>query len=660
MNCTIEKWTASLSNGGSFNQSAKENDLILWPGLHWDQEENRLEKRRIETVTDGDFTTGKVLLKFKDIPFQETMHFAETDALKLFIRPQQKPDAILAYYMFNDWWTRPAFCDSFTQIPDRTNLVVLKSGESYTAFLALPGTDFKARFIGSSDDEQLAVALSSYRSGYIKIEEDFFLSVTDADPYRCLERLMKEAARRAGIAIRSEKPYPEMFNQIGWCSWDAFYQDITEDKVVDKMKEIQEKKIPFGWILLDDGWLDQKDFRLRKMSADPEKFPGNLLSAVEKIKEMTDAKKVGVWHAFSGYWSGTEENSELFDQQKANLMQTVQGKWIPVPDRKKAYAFFADWYQYLAKQGIDFVKVDSQSTMLTHYKGNTAIGKTGIELHNALDHAAADYMNGNLINCMGMGVENVLARPFSALSRNSDDFFPMRENGFEEHLLQNAYNSLYHTVLYHGDWDMFWSSHPDAEKHAVIRALSGGPIYVSDKIGESNPEILSHLCYKDGTILRADNPAVPTKDCLFLDPAKSGYLKIKNECNGVYYLAVFNYSEKSVEVPYQLGDVVDCKDASDQKYAVYGRCGETFETIDISVKRICKLDVKGYELYMIAPIQKGCAVFGLKDKYLASHALKEVNYGKDSVDIRLKEGGELLIYNEDSSIQVTVNKTVFE
>ena len=435
------------------------------------------------------------------------------------------------------------------------------------------------------------------------------------------------------------------------------------------MREIQEKKIPFGWVLLDDGWLDQKDFRLRKMSADPVKFPGNLRLAVDQIKDMTDAKKVGVWHAFSGYWSGVEEGSELFELQKDHLMQTAQGKWIPIPDRTKAYSFFADWYQYLSEQGIDFVKVDSQSTMLTHYKGNTAIGKAGIELHDALDRAAADYMNGNLINCMGMGVENVLARPFSALSRNSDDFFPMRENGFEEHLLQNAYNSLYHTILYHGDWDMFWSSHPDASKHAVIRALSGGPIYVSDKIGESNPEILSKLCYSNGTILRAKNPAVPTKDCLFADPAKTGYLKIKNECNGVYYLAIFNYSDQEISVPYELSDVLDLAKktsseqlctVSGQKYAVYGCCSDTYETADPFEKKNCTLPAKGYELFLIAPMQQGTAVFGLADKYLASHPLKGIHYRENCVDVEMTTEGKLLIYTENPELEVKINGKKYE
>ena len=47
-------------------------------------------------------------------------------------------------------------------------------------------------------------------------------------------------------------------------------------------------------------------------------------------------------------------------------------------------------------------------------------------------------MDGAIINCMGMAMENVLARPVSAISRNSDDFVPGKEEGFSEHLCKDG------------------------------------------------------------------------------------------------------------------------------------------------------------------------------------------------------------------------------
>ena len=67
------------------------------------------------------------------------------------------------------------------------------------------------------------------------------------------------------------------------------------------------------------------------------------------------------------------------------------------------------------------------------------------------------------------------------------------------------------------DWDMFHSKHPAALLHASARVLSGGPIYVSDKPGQHNFDLLRRLILPDGSILRPLLPGRPTADCLFLD-----------------------------------------------------------------------------------------------------------------------------------------------
>ncbi|KAM7268843.1 hypothetical protein ACFE04_011009 [Oxalis oulophora] len=57
-----------------------------------------------------------------------------------------------------------------------------------------------------------------------------------------------------------------------------------------------------------------------------------------------------------------------------------------------------------------------------------------------------------------------------------------------------------------------------AEYHGSARAISGGPLYVSDAPGKHNFELLKKLVLPDGSILRGR----PTGDCLFSDPARDG------------------------------------------------------------------------------------------------------------------------------------------
>lgn len=77
---------------------------------------------------------------------------------------------------------------------------------------------------------------------------------------------------------------------------------------------------------------------------------------------------------------------------------------------------------------------------------------------------------------------------------------------------------------------MFHSLHESAELHAAARAIGGCPVYVSDKPGQHNAELLRKLVMPDGSLLRARQPGRPTRDCLFADVTadETSALKIWN------------------------------------------------------------------------------------------------------------------------------------
>ncbi|KAK7365193.1 hypothetical protein VNO80_14059 [Phaseolus coccineus] len=110
------------------------------------------------------------------------------------------------------------------------------------------------------------------------------------------------------------------------------------------------------------------------------------------------------------------------------------------------------------------------------------------------------------------------------------------------HMVHCAYNSLWMGNFIQPDWDMFQSTHPCAAFHAASRAISGGPIYISDTVGNHNFELLKTLVLPDGSILRCEHYALPTRDCLFADPLHDGKTMLKiwnlNKYTGV--LGVFN------------------------------------------------------------------------------------------------------------------------
>ena len=652
-----EKSIKFYFNNGTVIESPKKGESIEWQQEHWPQDPNRVAESIINIVEKENHR--EILLSFSTewMPFHQRVTLREIDPVELTIDLEETPKRILSFYYFNDWWTRPGFSSDMTQIRENTCILLYEGNAGYTCLLAMPGTIFSTRFAAAENLNEVKLILTADAAGYAKLSEIAMIEVTDADPYRCVYKCMEEACKVQNIPTITDREYPKVFEKIGWCSWDAFYQEVSEEGLLAKAKEIKEKSIPFGWLLIDDGWLDSKQQRLRGFDADKTKFPHGLKQCVEKMKEISNVNDVGIWHAFSGYWGGVDEDSTLYKEN--NFLITTQERVLPKPEANAAYDFYGGWHQYLKEQDISFIKVDSQSSLRNQYRANAPIGKSAKELHKALDKSAMVNMNGNLINCMGMAMENILSRPQSAISRNSDDFVPLRENGFEEHMLQNVYNSLYHNAVYYGDWDMFWSNHEDAEKHALLRALSGGPVYVSDKVGETDADVLKALCYKDGTILRADQAAVPTKDCIFADPLEKGYLKIKNTCNNVNYLAIYAFGEADAQVDFAVADsfMSDKEDKNDEKarYAVY--CPKTQEMFvtDAKTRHTVKLDKKGYMWYQIAEIKNGFALFGTKEKYLSSHNVKNCILNDDRIDIELKEEGTIVLYFEGEKRPVYVN-----
>jgi hypothetical protein len=93
--------------------------------------------------------------------------------------------------------------------------------------------------------------------------------------------------------------------------------------------------------------------------------------------------------------------------------------------------------------------------------------------------------------------------PRRSLWRGSgDDFYPRNLASHAAHITTVSFNSLFLGELGVCDWDMFQSVHECAHLQAAARAVGGGAIYVSDKPGVHDFELLRSLVLPDGSTLR--------------------------------------------------------------------------------------------------------------------------------------------------------------
>ncbi len=532
-----------------------------------------------------------------------------------------RPEAMTAMYLLNDWWTRPAFINDFSEIPELTQAIYGKLRNGYFFLLPMPGKQFKTQ-VKPGRENTLIFGMSACKGGISKLDEPVYAYAEADSLQEAVHACMAWAAEYHGIRLKEERNMPEMLKYLGWCSWDAFYTEISEEKVRAKGREFAEKNVPVRWMLMDDGWLSVHGDALYDLAPEKEKFPNGFAQMIRDIKRDTQVDWFGVWHALGGYWGGIEPGSDLAAKEQEHLYQNAPGKLIPWPDAAKGYGFYRDWYEYLKREGISFSKVDGQSAVHNYFENDLPLMTATRGMHGALEGAAA-YFDGAVINCMGMAAENMFSRPQTAVARNSDDFIPKREDGFAEHLLQNAYNTPYQGELYVCDWDMFWTSHEDGLRHSLLRAISGGPVYFSDRIGETAPEVAAPLCYADGRLPQLLRAARPTQDCMFRDPRKDGVLKLTNAgayANGKIggVIAVYNLTHQ--EQTYRIG-ASDIPELSGKNCWIYDCRNQTAAACSAEEGREYRLAAGDFTWFLFVEDTEGKTFVGLVDKYISFDAV---------------------------------------
>lgn len=447
----------------------------------------------------------------------------------------------IEFYRHKDWWVRPDFTTGASKLKERGLTFIMEQQDMYLAASALSIGNFISEF-GSVPDKEGAVMLSPGMGGLSRCSQPVLAFGGGNSPTEALARLYTEIPE--GFPLREERNLPrvdDIVSHLGWCTWDAFYQEVNEADILRKMDEFKQAEIPVRWIIIDDGWMQTKENRLTAFEADPEKFPSGLRGLIQRLKSEYEIRQVGVWHTLAGYWGGIDPNSPIADSLGSSLLKTGNGTLLPDPDRGED--FWDRWYGYLKTQGVDFVKVDGQSAISNHARYLVPAGDAAAKSHRNLERSAGKHFSHAVLNCMGLAGENFWNRRETLLCRTSDDFVPEQIGTFPEHALQNLYNSLYHGFVYLGDFDMFWSSHPDALRHAVLRAISGGPVYISDPAGNTDRMQLLPLCDSAGRIPRLKGPAVPSEDSILRDPLEEPILlKAVNSCRGIHYIAAFHVS----------------------------------------------------------------------------------------------------------------------
>ncbi|XP_051136786.1 probable galactinol--sucrose galactosyltransferase 2 [Andrographis paniculata] len=529
---------------------------------------------------------------------------AESSSRHVFTLGTLENCKFMCLFIAKIWWMIPRVGTSAREIPMETQMLLLEAQEesafdlsdnsdndlednnkSYILVLPVLDGSFRTTLQGTKSNELQFCYESGDRNVRTSMAmEGVFVNSGD-NPFELLKDSIKILATLKGtFSHLDNKKIPGHLDWFGWCTWDAFYTQVTPAGIEEGLQSFKEGGISPKFLIIDDGWqetsnefekegepmIEGTQFATRltgikennkfKNTVDTNGSTENLKGLIHHIKENYGLKYVYMWHALAGYWGGVQASSDalkkynptlsypvLSDGNVGNIrdiaLDSLEKYGVGVVDPEKVRDFYNDMHSYLASCGADGVKVDVQNLLGTLGEGHGGRVSVTRKYHEALDESVEkNFVDNNLICCMCHNSDSIFNSKKSATARASEDFMPNEPTFQTLHIASVSYNSLLLGEVFVPDWDMFHSDHNTAGFHGAARAIGGCPVYVSDKPGKQDFKILRKLVLPDGSVLRARHAGRPTRDCLFIDPVMDGKSLLKiwnlNKITGV--VGVFN------------------------------------------------------------------------------------------------------------------------
>lgn len=488
------------------------------------------------------------------------------------------------------------------------------------------------------------------------------------------ERALAEKSLGNHGRARWEKAFPEMFNYLGWCSWEAYKFDISEELLLKCREGLRATGLPFRWFIIDDGHLSSEtvaqvdanvatgvpgnlaQLKLTKFTPN-EKFPRGWKPLMQAYKDQP-AQLLGIWLNFNGLWGTLSPRNELGLDE--HLMQLADGVVMPGPTQEDADAFYGTMIGTNARAGFDFVKIDNQGANLRWYAHRVPNAVQQTCQNSQAMEEVCQRLKLPLINCMAHSPVNIWGGSHSSVNRCSEDYVANNLWRAKFHLHNSYATMIFLGHLYWGDHDMFHAGDTAAgDIMARSKALSGGPVYLSDEPENIPVEAVKPLCLSDGRLLRPLAPAVALPESVFIDPYTGGQAfrvvaPLAHRCAAV---ALYNltHPEMPVRASLRREDYLSATLALPpgeeesfplpQKLIAFDWISQQAHALGAEGLH-WDLPTFGDRLIHLCPVEASWAVIGRADKFLSPAAVESVRAKMETLRVSLVESGPLLVYHE--------------
>ena len=463
----------------------------------------------------------------------------------------------------------------------------------------------------------------------------------------------------SALQKRTDKGYFEAFNYLGWCSWEHYHFDIDETKMLNDLDGIEASGLPIRYVLIDDGHLANKNRQLTSFVPDKERFPNGWKNIISRKKE-DKIKWMGLWYNFCGYWMGISPENDFPEKIKETLY-SYNGSMLPGKSKENIGTFYQYYIGTLKDYGFDFLKIDNQSFLLPLYMGNTEVIRQAKACNLALEEQTHSQQVG-LMNCMAQNILNIDHTQYSNLARVSIDYKKYDEDMAKSHLFQSYTNTLLQGQTVWPDHDMFHSSDTICGSlMARSKAISGGPVYLSDSPVDFVKENILPLIDEEGRIFRPEAPAIPTPESVITNPLKDGKAYRVFTPTGNEAVSLICYNLNTSPSHHQVETTISPADYS-LRETMSGRAAPRAERIllydwEKQTAEVLTADkqiaLEGFtdRLFHLCPIRNGWAVVGIQEKFLSPATVEVIFSSPKQLKLNVLCPGSLRVWAEGNSQQ---------
>lgn len=450
-----------------------------------------------------------------------------------------------------------------------------------------------------------------------------------------------ELTGHLGKLVRDKPPLPKWMHRLGWGSGKG---PPSHSQILASVQSLRQAGFGIDYALIDEGWQSQLDNGLVSFDADRTRFPDGLKGVIRDLREL-GVRQVGVWHGLMGNRAGIHaELAKIY-----GLPQDEQGRFFLGTDLGHTFRFYNDYYAYLKKQGVTYIKAGDQISTTAFCGENIDVTKVQRNVLSAIQAASAIQFNNVISNSECLSNRCIFNWPTARLGHTSHDPDTMR--AIRNHLV----NGLWLQHLVNLDFDDWHTSGKDAETLALFHALSGTPHRLGDKPNGHDALLIRRIVLPSGYILRPDKALTLCSESIFVDPIKDKTIYkafTSKGPNGV--VAAFNLGSgrRSVHGTVSSDDV---EGLAGKQFAVHSLRHGFVGVLQRSETLSVHLKPRQSDILTFAPIQRGVAIIGCYHYYLTYGPILNLSLDEESLHIHSRVAAPILIYCEREILEVRRN-----